>query len=186
MPTPILTTSAYVVHNLGLAAGFGGSLFGKAALNPSAKFVSDKTERGKVVNAAWNGYNIINALGLGATAVTWLIGRSRISGRSISRQARQLVIAKDILMGATLATGLVNLLGGGYLAKRALKDGVPMESGNKATADAPRDVKTAARLVNVLGLVSLAGMAGLIGVSTWLDNMAGASGKWTLLARRLP
>jgi hypothetical protein len=186
MQTPVLTTSAYVLHNLGLATGFGGSLFGKVALNPSAKFVSDKGERGKLVNAAWNGYNLLNALSFGATTLTWLIGRSRLTGRSISPEARKMVIVKDVLVGASLATGLVSLIGGGYLAKRSFQDDIPMESGNKATDDAPKDVKTAARLVNVMGVVNIICMAGIIGVSTWLDNMAGASFKWSGLLRRLP
>jgi len=186
MPTPTLTTSAYVLHNLGLAAGFGGSLFGKIALNPSARLISDKQDRAKIVNAAWNGYNIINAIGVGATAVTWFFGRTKISGRSISAKARKLVIAKDFLMGATLVTGLVNLIGGGFLAKRALGDGIPMDSGSKASDEAPQDVKSTTKLVNWLGVFNLATMAGLIGVSTWLDNTAMTSSKWRLVANVLP
>jgi hypothetical protein len=184
--TPTLTTSAYVLHNLGLAAGFGGSLFGRIALNPSAKLITDKQDRAKIVNAAWNGYNIINAVGLGATALTWFFGRSKISGRSISASARKLVLVKDFLMGATLVSGVVNLIGGGFLAKRALQDGIAMESGSKAADDAPDDVKSATKLVNWLGVFSLATMAGLIGVSTWLDNTAQTSGKWKFIARALP
>lgn len=186
MPTPTLTTSAYVLHNLGLAAGFGGSLFGRMALNPSAKFIADKQDRAKIVNAAWNGYNIINALGLGATALTWFIGRGKVSGRVISAKARKLVIAKDFLMGATLVSGLVNLIGGGFLAKRAFKEGIPMESGSKVSEEAPQDVKNTTKLVNWLGVFNLACMAGLIGVSTWLDNTAQASRKWRLVANILP
>ncbi|HEX8441176.1 hypothetical protein [Archangium sp.] len=186
MPTPTLTTSAYVLHNLGLAAGFGGSLFGRVALNPSAKLINDKQDRAKIVNAAWNGYNIINALGVGATAITWFFGRSKINGRSISPVAHKLVIAKDFLMGATLVSGLVNLIGGGFLAKRALGDGIAMESGSKAADDAPQDVKSTTKLVNWLGVFNLATMAGLIGVSTWLDNTAMTSSKWKLIARVLP
>ncbi len=186
MPTPTLTTSAYVLHNLGLAAGFGGSLFGKIALNPSAKLISDKQDRAKIVNAAWNGYNIINAIGVGATALTWFFGRTKISGRSISAKARKLVIAKDFLMGATLVTGLVNLVGGGFLAKRALGDGIPMDSGSKASDEAPQDVKNTTKLVNWLGVFNIATMAGLIGVSTWLDNTAMTSSKWKLVANVLP
>ncbi|OJT19060.1 hypothetical protein BO221_36715 [Archangium sp. Cb G35] len=184
--TPTLTTSAYVLHNLGLAAGFGGSLFGRIALNPSARLINDKLDRARIVNAAWNGYNIINAVGLGATALTWLVGRSRISGRSISASARKLVLVKDFLMGATLVSGVINLIGGGFLAKRALQDGIPMESGSKAADDAPDDVKNTTKLVNWLGVFSLATMAGLIGVSTWLDNTAQASSKWKFIARALP
>jgi hypothetical protein len=184
--TPTLTTSAYVLHNLGLAAGFGGSLFGRVALNPSARLINDKQDRAKIVNAAWNGYNIINAVGLGATALTWFFGRSKISGRIISKKARQLVIVKDFLMGATLVSGLVNLIGGGFLAKRALQDGIPMESGSKAADEAPADVKSTTKLVNWLGVFNLACMAGIIGVSTWLDNTAQVSSKWKLMARALP
>ena len=32
-----LSTTAWVAHNLGLAIGFGGTLFGKMPLNPSAR-----------------------------------------------------------------------------------------------------------------------------------------------------
>lgn len=184
--TPAFTTSAYVLHNLGLAAGFGGSLFGRVALNPSARLINDKQDRARIVNAAWNGYNIINAIGLGTTALTWFFGRSKVSGRSISRTARKLVIAKDFLMGATLVSGLVNLIGGGFLAKRALVDGIPMESGSKAADEAPEDVKSTTKLVNGLGIFSLACMAGLIGVSTWLDNSAQSSFKWKFISNRLP
>jgi hypothetical protein len=184
--TPTLTTSAYVLHNLGLAAGFGGSLFGRVALNPSARLINDKQDRAKIVNAAWNGYNIINAIGLGSTALTWFFGRSKISGRSISPTARKLVVVKDFLMGATLVSGLVNLIGGGFLAKRALGEGIPMESGSKAADEAPADVKSTTRLVNWLGVFNLACMAGIIGVSTWLDNTAQTSSKWRLVANVLP
>jgi hypothetical protein len=183
---PTLTTSAYVLHNLGLAAGFGGSLFGRVALNPSARLIPNKQDRAKIVNAAWNGYNVINAIGVGATALTWFFGRSKLGGRSISAGARQLVVAKDILMGATLVSGLVNLIGGGFLARRALGEGIPMESGSKAAEEAPQDVKSTTRLVNWLGVFNLACMAGLIGVSTWLDNTAQASARWRLIARALP
>ena len=183
---PTLTTSAYVLHNLGLAAGFGGSLFGRVALNPSARLIAARQDRAKVVTAAGNGYNIINAIGVGATAITWFFGRTKLSGRSISSGARKLVIAKDFLMGATLVSGLVNLIGGGFLAKRALGDGIPMESGSKAGDDAPKDVQNATKLVNWLGVFNLATMAGLIGVSTWLDNTAMTSSKWKLVANGLP
>ena len=186
MPAPAITTSAYVLHNLGLAAGFGGSLFGRVALNPSARLISDKQDRARIVNAAWNGYNIINAVGLGITAATWLVGRAAINGRSISPTAHKLVILKDVLMGATLAGGAVNLFSGAFLAKRAFEDGIPMESGSKAADEAPEDVKKATRLVNRLGVFTLVTMAGLIGVSTWLDNQASTSTKWNLFARLLP
>jgi hypothetical protein len=55
-----LSTAAWVAHNLGLAACFGGLLFGKVALNPSLSAIESEAERGKVLNTTWNRYNAIN------------------------------------------------------------------------------------------------------------------------------
>ena len=44
-----LSTPAQVAHNnLGLAACFGGTLFGKVAFNPSLRVIGSKPERGKL------------------------------------------------------------------------------------------------------------------------------------------
>src|SRR4051794_39401440 len=50
------STTAWVLHDLGLAAGFGGTLFGKMALNPAVKEVRSREERGKVLDRAWRGF----------------------------------------------------------------------------------------------------------------------------------
>ena len=55
-----LSTAAWVAHNLGLAACFGGLLFGKTALNPSLNTITSEAERGKMLNTTWNRYNAIN------------------------------------------------------------------------------------------------------------------------------
>ena len=49
-----LSTAAWVAHNLGLAACFGGLLFGKVALNPSLSAIDSEADRGKILNTAWN------------------------------------------------------------------------------------------------------------------------------------
>ncbi|MBV9945606.1 MAG: hypothetical protein JOZ69_02035, partial [Myxococcales bacterium] len=93
-----LSTTAWVLHDLGLATGFGGSLFGKMALHPAAGAASSKEERGRIVNAAWRTYAPVNLLGHVAFALTWAIGRKMLSGRSLGRTARALVLAKDALV----------------------------------------------------------------------------------------
>jgi hypothetical protein len=35
----------------------------------------DRRQRGKVVNAAWNDYNVINAISLGSVALGWFASR---------------------------------------------------------------------------------------------------------------
>jgi hypothetical protein len=64
-------------HDVGLAAWLGGVIFGKFAHNPSLEKISNHAERGSVSNAAWNGYNPINAAGLGAAALGW--GAARLT-----------------------------------------------------------------------------------------------------------
>lgn len=184
--TPALTTTGLVLHNLGLAAGFGGSLFGKIALNPAVKVISSEEERGKVTNAAWNGFNVVNALGVGASALTWLIGRSQLTGREVDATERNLVIAKDLLLGATVALGAANIGTGVFLAKQAPEGAVPMEMGNTPSARTPEAAAKAQRAINAMSIVNLACMAGVIALTAVLNNRAAASSKWTLLSRLLP
>jgi putative copper export protein len=49
-----------VVHNVGMAAWVGGTMFGRLAHNPSLSRISSHAERGAVANAAWNAYNVVN------------------------------------------------------------------------------------------------------------------------------
>ena len=71
MTNDTLAEAARAAHDWGLASWLGGSMYGQFALNPSVARISDHRERGKVVNAAWNGYNAINAVSLGAVAVVF-------------------------------------------------------------------------------------------------------------------
>ena len=107
-----LATVAWILHNLGLAASFGGILFGKTAMNAKLDVLDSEPDRGKLLNAAWNRYNAINVLSLGTAAVTWFVGRAGISGRSIDEDARGLVLAKDVLFVASALTGIASIIQG--------------------------------------------------------------------------
>jgi hypothetical protein len=41
------SNAAGIAHYLGLAAWFGGTLFGQVVLNPTASSISDRRERGR-------------------------------------------------------------------------------------------------------------------------------------------
>ncbi|RYZ33277.1 MAG: hypothetical protein EOO71_42365 [Myxococcaceae bacterium] len=170
---PVLSSTGLVLHNLGLAVGFGGSLFGKVALNPAVKVIGSQAERGQVVNAAWNGFNIVNAASVGLAAITWLVGRSHLTGREIDRTTRGLVIA-------------ANIFGGAYLAKQAPEGAVPVESGLTPTVGTPEKAAKTMRALDAGGIANLAAMAGVIGITAILNMRAGASSRWSLVARFLP
>ena len=70
-----LEAAARIAHDLGLAASFGGTLFGKVVFNSSLPVVGSKTERGRLGAAFWNSANPINAAAFGLAVATWLPGR---------------------------------------------------------------------------------------------------------------
>ncbi len=45
---------------IGMSGLLGGTLFGRLALHPAVTEMSDPRERGKVVNAAWSRYGVVN------------------------------------------------------------------------------------------------------------------------------
>ncbi len=52
--------SGKVAHNLGISIWFGGTLFGQVSLNPTVSSISDKSERGRVLNEAWTRFQTVN------------------------------------------------------------------------------------------------------------------------------
>jgi hypothetical protein len=181
-----LTTAAWVAHDLGLAASFGGQLFGKLALNPNLDVIGSKDERGKMLNAAWNRYNVVNALGLGTAAATWFVGRAGISGESIDDDARGLVLTKDALFAASILTGLASIFSGLRLSRQAPDGAVPVQTGTEPAPETPEEAAGLLRTVNVLGNVSLALIASIVTVTTILSQKAGQSTRWSVVSRFLP
>ncbi|WP_437588254.1 hypothetical protein [Sorangium sp. So ce1000] len=182
-----LSTSAWVLHELGLAAGFGGPLFGRLALRQAVKDIHSEAERGKVLSDAWQRYNLVNAISLGTAAATWFIGRTVISGRSIDRETRDLVRLKDILLGATLATSVASMVGGRRMSEDSSRRAEPLLSEGEAPAlRPPAKAGALQQLLGVMGPLNIALTAGVIGVTTVLAMKSGRSAKWSLLSRLLP
>jgi hypothetical protein len=181
------STTAWVLHDLGLAAGFGGSLFGKLALGPAVEAVESKVERGRVLEKAWSGFQGVQIASLATMAGTWLVGRSLVSGRSAGRDVRHLVVTKDALVGTAVVTGIVTSIVGAMLShEHAKQNGVPMISGGKPAAETPPRAAFLQRVVNVLGDVNLAVLAGVLGVTTVLAMKSGESSRWAVISRLLP
>ena len=180
------STAAWVAHNLGLAACFGGQLFGKLALNPKLDTISSKDERGKMLNAAWNRYNAVNAASLGTAAATWFFGRAGISGRAIDEDAHNLVLAKDALFVASALTGLASIISGLRLTRQAPEGATPIQTGTEPAPETPEEAAGLLRTVNVLGNVSLGLIGSIIAITTILSQKAGQSTRWSTLSRLLP
>ena len=141
---------AQVAHDVGLAAWLGGAMFGKFAHNPSLRLIASHTERGQVANAAWNGYNLVNALGLGSAAAAYIAARQTELQRSNLADGEQtLVSGMDFLMGTAVVTGIANGVLGAALARQVPNGAVPVETG---TVPAPETPPRAARIQRAIGL----------------------------------
>ena len=165
MPTvpDSLANTTRAAHDVGLAAWVGGTLFAKF---PSVKLISSHTERGQVVNAAWNGYNLVNSLGLGAAAVGWTAARLTETDSSLLTDTEQkLSVAKDVLMGVAVVTGIANGILGARLAKQAPEGAVPIESGTEPEPETPPAAAKTQRALGVLGNINILTGVALISVN---------------------
>lgn len=182
-----LTTTAWVAHELGLAASFGGVLFGKLALNPNLDVLENKPDRGKLLNKSWNRYNAVNAASVGTAIATWLAGRSTISGNfALDDEGNNLVRTKDALLATAAVTGLVSMLSGLSLSRQAPDGAVPLDSGVSPAPEMSDEAARLLRRVNLLGNVNIAVLGGVIAVSTILSMKANQSLRFSIASRFLP
>ena len=181
-----LSAAAWIAHNLGLAACFGGLLFGKTALNPGLSAIDSEAERGKILNATWNRYNAINVACFATAAATWFPGRLGLSGKEIDQQTRKLVLAKDVLFAVGALTGLASVIQGRALTGQASEGAVPIESGTTPSATTPEKAASLLRSVNQLGNVNIAVTGAILGITTVLSMKATESARFSALSRLLP
>ena len=181
-----LSPAAWVAHDLGMAVGVGGSLFGRTALEPSVRNISNREERGQVINDAWRKFGVIQLGSLAVMAATWFAGRLRLTGREVSSSSRGLVVAKDVLVGASLASSIGAAIFGSKLAAQSDNGGVSMDQHGDVAADSPSRLRRLGQLTDAFGLVNLIAGAGVITVTTLLAMSAGKSTRWSVLSRILP
>jgi hypothetical protein len=182
-----LSTTAWVLHDLGLAAGFGGNLFGQLALNPAVAAASDKRERGRVAQVAWSRYKGVNAVSLLAFASTWAIGRTLLSGREVGRASRSLTLLKDTLVAGAVIGGVGAMIAGTMLSRARERAGeAPLESGSEPAAETPANVARLQRITNGFSIARIALEGAVLASTSVLAMKSGKSSKWAFVSRLLP
>jgi hypothetical protein len=136
------------LHDLGLAAWFGGTLAGAVALNGASGDVGDPKERLRVANSGWDRWTPVNAAAIG----THLVGDVGILLANRKRAAGQKgvlanTVAKSVVTGAALAaTGYSRVLG----RKLHSHDATPVEGATVPTGSTPGDAASAQQQLRVL------------------------------------
>ena len=181
-----LPTAARIAHDLGLAACFGGTLFGKVVFNPSIGVIESPPQRGKVGGTAWNRFNVINATSFVAAAATWLPGRLELSTGDMDRRTRDFVLAKDALMGAASTAGLAALIVQILLNRQAPQNAVPLKTGGAPAPEAGPKATVLQRAVGALAGAGVALFAALVAVTAMLSKEAAESASRSVVSRLLP
>jgi hypothetical protein len=136
------------LHDLGLAAWFGGSLMGAVGLNGAAAEVEEPKQRLRVANAGWNRWTPVNLAGIAAHlaggAVLLGANKGRVAGQQGVAQATAVKTALTVL--ALGATAWSRALG----AKLNQAGEVPVEGGTDPVPETPEDVAKAQRQLRVL------------------------------------
>ncbi len=101
------------LHDVGLAAWFGGTLANAVALNPASAEAGTAARTGAVANEGWNRWTPVNAVAIGAHLVG-SVGQLRAHRRRVAQQqgVAGMSAAKTVLTAAALGvTAYSRLLG---------------------------------------------------------------------------
>jgi hypothetical protein len=163
------SNKAKIAHNIGLATWFGGALFGQIALNPTIERISDKNERGRVLNEAWGRFNAANFPAIAAALLTWRLGNLKDDAEL---RAPALTRLKNLLLGGAAVTGIASGILGARIAKQASEGDTPVESGTQPAPETPEEAASSQRLISLTGPSNLALLVGVLAVSAVIENSA--------------
>jgi hypothetical protein len=141
-------TVARAMHDVGLAAWFGGSLMGAIGVNGAASDVDDPRQRARVANAGWARWTPFNLVAIGAHLVGGVQLLRRDSHRAVAQSGvTGNTVAKTALTGAALAaTGYSRILGQKVMAA----GDVPVAGGTDPLPQTPPDVAKAQKQLKAL------------------------------------
>lgn len=156
-------TVARSLHDLGLAAWFGGSLMGAIGVNGAAADVDDPTQRARVANAGWARWTPANLVAIGAHVLGAVQLARANKGRVIAQKgvAANSAVKTGLTAAALGATAYSRVLG-----QKVMSHGdVPVAGGTAALPSTPPEVAKAQKQLKALQWAIPALTGGLI-VST--------------------
>ena len=174
------STPVRSLHKIGLGINLGGTLFGLVALNPSVAHISDRSERGRVLNDAWTRFQTVGTLAMGLTVVMWRLGGLKEAESDLDASLAGL---KNILLGGALLTSVAAAIAGRRIARQAPEGDTPVESGAEPAPETPEEAARSQRLSAFLSAATVALVAGVLGLSSALEVRAVERSKGTLLTR---
>jgi hypothetical protein len=135
------------LHDLGLAAWFGGTLAGAVAVNGAAADVSDPHQRLHVANAGWARWTPVNLAAIAAH----LVGGAGLLFANKGRVVAQRGVGASTAAKAALTIAALGVTAYSRALGRKLEqaDAAPVESGTEPGSDTPADVAKAQQQLKV-------------------------------------
>ena len=166
-------TYSRFLHDIGLAAWFGGTLANAVALNPAAGASGGPSSSGRVANVGWDRWTPVNgaAIGLHLVGAVGQLGGN--TGRLATQQGvASMAVAKTALTAAALGVTAYSRL----LGKKVSKDtDVPVESGTQPAVQTPPDVAKAQQQLALLQWAVPALTGAVIAISSFAGEQERAS-----------
>jgi hypothetical protein len=136
------------LHDLGLAAWFGGSLMGATGVNGAAAVVQDPTQRLRVANSGWARWTPLNLAGIAAH----LAGGAVLTGANKGRLAGQRGVAAASTVKTALTVAALGTTAYARVLGRKLERAgdVPVGGGTTPNPSTPDEVTRAQRQLTVL------------------------------------
>ncbi|WP_405425536.1 hypothetical protein [Micromonospora sp. NBC_00617] len=141
-------TALRSMHDLGLAAWFGGSLMGAFGVNGAAAKINDSTQRLPIASAGWSKWTPVNAAAIGAHlagAVGELVTESpRVAAqRGVGKAS---AIKTALTIGALAVTGYSRLVG----MRLEKAGGPPVNGTTEPNGQTPASVASSQRQMKLL------------------------------------
>jgi hypothetical protein len=145
-------TLARSLHDLGLAAWFGGSMMGAVGLNGATSEIDNRTDRVRVANSGWGRWTPVNAIAIGAH----LLGGLQLTKENKARLAGQQDVGRLSLyktgftFAALGATAYSRLLGQKIMNAEAEQSQVAAEGATTPAQGTPPEVAKAQKQLQFL------------------------------------
>ncbi len=171
------------LHDVGLAAWFGGTLANAVALNPAAAEADTSTGTGAVANVGWDRWTPVNAAAIAAHlvgSVGQIVGnKGRLAGQE---GVASMALAKTALTVAALGVTAYSRRLGKVVSEEPR---MPAHSGTEPEQGTPPEVATAQRQLHQLQWAVPALTGALVVVSSFAGEQQRASEVKHGLAQRL-
>ena len=160
-----LNIPSRIIHDLGLAAWFGGTLANAVALNRAAGEAADASSSGRVANAGWNAWTPVNAVAIGAHLLG-SVGQLRGNKDRLFSQkgVGTMSVTKTALTAAALGVTAYSRVLGQRIADRP---SVPVDSGTEPTTTTPPEIAAAQKQLKALQWAIPAITGALVAVSAY-------------------